>query len=194
MQAQPPHHAPKSKEAPPTEFIEVPKVDAKTAATQLHALRDIAPPPPVSWRPQTAGWIVLALVVLAAIAWALWHAARRYRVRRYRREALTELDRLESVLHDPAQRRSGLWQLSALVKRTRLSEAPRAVAAGLSGEAWMRQLDETWKPEFSDGPGQPLADVVYRSRAQIDALTDQELAALTATVRRWISRHHAAVR
>ena len=129
---------------PPVEYIEVPKVDAKTAATLMASLRDVAVPPPVSWRPQTAGWYVVGALLLAGLLWMALRQYRRWQAQRYRRDALSALQALEPALADPARRVVALRQMAELVKRTQLSETERQAVASLSGVVWLKALDKGW--------------------------------------------------
>ena len=65
-------------------------------------LKDIAPPPPVSYMPQAPGWwVLLGILVLAMLVYGFvrW---RRWRRDRYRREAQAELAVLERAVADPS--------------------------------------------------------------------------------------------
>jgi len=158
----------------------------------LTGLRDIALAEPVAWRPATAGWYVLFAVVSAAIARGLWLAWRRWRARAYRRTALAELSALEWQLTSPADRARAIGRINALVKRVRLSAAPRSRVASLSGAAWLSDLDTTWSGgRFSTGPGRLLADVPYRNADATPQVSEPDLRALTALVREWIRGHRA---
>ncbi len=117
-----------------------PAQDAKVAATEMAGLQDVVTPPPVAWRPQTAGWYVLGVLLLTAVLWLVWHRLRVWQARRYQREALAELDALTVALQEPARRVDALRALAELVKRTQLCEQPRRAVAALSGEAWRADL------------------------------------------------------
>ncbi|MEZ6939964.1 DUF4381 family protein [Aeromonas sp. S12(2024)] len=57
----------------------------------LRELQDVTVPPTISWQPQTAGWLLLALSLGAlALLW-LYHRAQRWWQQRYRREAQAAL-------------------------------------------------------------------------------------------------------
>lgn len=152
-------------------------------------LRDIPAPPPVSYAPQTAGWWVVAgLIVLGLLVYALvrW---RRWRRNRFRREAQVELDAIEHAANEAATREQALAALPALVKRTVLAWAPRQEVAALSGEAWLRYLDGTYpQGGFVQGPGRQLDALAYGS----GDIGKDELTALMALLHRWIDDHVAA--
>ena len=148
-------------------------------------LRDIHLPPPVSWWPPAPGWWLLAALALAALAFALW---RRRRGRRGRVKVLarTALDHLEADYRaggDAARLARGL---SELLRRVSLSVYPRRTAAGLTGEDWLRFLDQPLgAPRFSAGPGRGLLTAPYAPAARVEAAR-VEAEALVALCRDWI--------
>lgn len=152
-------------------------------------LKDIPPPAPVSYMPQTAGWWVLLGIVLLALAAYAFVRWRRWRRNRYRREAQAELAAIEQAASDPGARAMALAAIPPLVKRTVLAWAPRTQVGPLSGDAWLRYLDGTFPGGgFVDGPGRQLDALAYGT----PSLRDDELAALTSLLHRWIDDHAAA--
>lgn len=162
------------------------------APGSLLQLQEIPLPAPVSYIPQTGGWLavlILALVLFAIAAWRRWRV---YCANRYRREALAALASLEHRLADGATRAQALIELPALVKRTALSSMRRDCVAALSGDDWLLFLDRTAgrdRRDFATGPGRLLWQLAYAPRRDI---ADDELAALVALLRRWIA-HHVAI-
>lgn len=148
----------------------------------LEKLNDIVLPQPVSWLPQTWGWLALALLLLALVAFALWRRHRRHVANRYRREALAELDRLEAT--------SGAMNARAvaeLLKRVALHAWPRATTASLSGAAWLAFLNQR---NFSgDSAARFLDDLEYHGDADLAESDAREFA---AEARRWIERFHVS--
>jgi hypothetical protein len=126
-------------------------------------LIDIPLPQPVSLWPQTWPMRVMLTLLFAATLVATWKFVRHWRVNRYRREALTELDRITQAAPDQLATR-----LSSLVRRTALAAFPR-------------------ETEFSRGVGRWLASAPY-TRAKPD---DGQRTALVELTRRWIRMHHA---
>ena len=145
-----------------------------SAQRALESLNDIIVPEPVSLMPQTAGWLVLCFVIVAALtAWAVL-ARRRYRRNAYRREALAIVDS------------TPLTELPALVKRVALAAAPRTEVAALTGDAWLVFLDRTYGGDgFSNGPGRLLATVSFEPVPD-DLRASADLRNLTAL---WIRKH-----
>jgi len=160
--------------------------------TALRALKDIAMPQPVSWIPQTWGWMALA-VILASLILALsvrW--LKQYRANRYRREALLELQALEREILDPATRRQAIQTLAVLLKRTALAAWPRADVASLSGAAWIQFL----RSQEDDGVSEELAtmldDFEYHGDGSRRTIPSNMAGDVFASVRQWIERHHVS--
>ena len=158
----------------------------------LQRLQELPLPAPVSWTPQTVGWLGVAAVLVVALlclAWAVW---RRYVKRRYRRVALTQLARLEAKLQDPAQRVAALAAIPPLIKRASLAAAPRERVAALTGDAWLAFLKHTHQG-FDERCGALLALVSYAPAERVAAVSEGDAAALVRTARDWIQHHHVEV-
>ena len=154
-------------------------------ASSLEGLNDIVLPDPVSWTPQTVGWLTLLIFVLTLGAWMTFVAVRRHRRNRYRRDALAELERINGAL-DPL---SG-GRLATLLKKTALACFPRADVASLSSEAWLQFLDDSYGGNgFTTGPGRVLPTLTYTT----EDVSDETLRGLTGLIRQWIVRHRVHV-
>ena len=135
------------------------------------ALRDIHMPDPVSWWPPATGWwILLATTVMLVIGgWLLW---RRHRRRRHRIRAVAQRE-LERLYSDFSRHRSAHYlirDLSVWLRRTCISLYPRRESASLTGNAWLRFLDEAaGKPHFATKRGKVLVDAPYMRHAEIQA-------------------------
>jgi hypothetical protein len=149
----------------------------------LAGLVDIPLPAEVTLWPQT--WpsrILLTVVVIGLICAALW-AVRRWRNNRYRREALSELKRIEAgaAASTPAELSAAL---ASLVRRTAVAAFPREQVASLTGAAWLSFLDRTdGRRAFSEGPGRALEISAYRQAPAVDS------SGLINAVRSWIKLH-----
>jgi Ca-activated chloride channel family protein len=147
-------------------------------------LIDIPLPQSVSLWPQTWTSRIAIVVLLAALVAAIWEFVRYRRANRYRREALSELERTLDAGPSPTESAA---QLAALVRRTALAVFPREKVASLAGPRWLAFLDGTYdRPQFSQGVGQLLVDAPY-AQAPPD---DSQLRSLAELVRRWIRVHH----
>ncbi|BAN27381.1 DUF4381 domain-containing protein [Caballeronia insecticola] len=166
-------------------------VPADTPAA-LQALHELPLPAPVSYAPQTIGWMFVAVLLVAlalACAWLVW---RRYEKSRYRREALAELARIEAQLNDDATRAAALTQIAPLVKRTALAATSRERVAALSGAAWLAYLRKT-HGAFDDESGALLYTASYTPDESLTRVTRQQAQHLAQAARAWIERHHVEV-
>ncbi|MBY5924436.1 MULTISPECIES: DUF4381 domain-containing protein [unclassified Halomonas] len=139
-------------------------------------------PAPIAWIPQTWGWAVLAMGLLALLLFIGVRRWRHWQANAYRRDALRELDLRLS--------QEGTSVLAEVLKRTALSAYPRELVAGLSGSRWWQFLDQTLPTTPSpasrrfDGPlGQEVSAGAYRDSAASPS------AALTQLARQWIRKH-----
>ncbi len=158
-----------------------------TQADPVAGLIDIPLPQPVSLWPETwTSRIAIAMLVAATIAGLLWLMHSR-RANRYRREALSELGRIEHTFTGQGAPNEPAAELSGLVRRTALAVFPRERVAPLAGPSWLAFLDETYgEPAFSQGIGRLLVSAPYDRTAP----TDGQLSSLVALTRRWIRVHH----
>lgn len=140
----------------------------------LDNLHDFYQPPPPAWTPQTIGWYVVFAIIALLAMWMIIHSLRRWLANGYRREALRELALLQPE------------QFSTLLKRTALSAWPREKVASLSGDAWLKFLNESAKSNsFHQTPGNRLEEIALRSQT-LSSEDEQTLRKLTAE---WIRRH-----
>jgi hypothetical protein len=146
----------------------------------VQGLHDIVLPEAVAYIPQTTAWYALFSCVLALLTWGGIVWVRRERRNRYRKLALHRLRDIEA--------RGALCELPALVKQTALSFAPRDDVASLSGDDWLRFLDETYHGDaFTHGPGRQLPVLAY-GRPNTDEVDE-----LVTLVRQWIRKHHVRI-
>jgi len=149
-------------------------------------LIDIPLPREVSLLPQTWEARLAVILLITAVGAAVWRYAHLRRVNRYRREALSELSRIEHT-RTPASPEL-LSRLTVLVRRTALAAFPREQVAPLIGPAWLSFLDRSYGgEEFSHGVGRLLMSGPYQQLPPDEA----ELQSLVRLVRRWIRGHHA---
>ena len=140
----------------------------------LDKLHDFYQPAPPSWTPQTIGWYVLFAIAALVILWFTFRAIRTHHANRYRRAALREL-----ITTSPDQ-------FSVLLKRTALAAWPREKIASLTGEPWLKFLDETAATDsFLKSPGNRIELLAFDAAAP-SAEDTQRLRTITAE---WIRRH-----
>ncbi len=149
----------------------------------LEALRDIHLPPAVEAWPPAPGWWFMGLCALLALAALIVWAIRRWRAGRYRRLAVAELRVLRNAWERDGNDARLLEELARLLKRVALSAWPRSGVAALTGERWVRFLDDTLHThEFSMGSGQVLIHGPYQPHAAVEP-------ELLDLAERWIRRH-----
>ena len=153
----------------------------------LDRLHDIVVPPATPWWPPAPGWYwviggVAILVIALALRLLLW-----WQQNRYRREALAELARSETLLRDPTQRAARLALFAELLKRAALSAWPRETVASLTGSSWVAFLDRSGQAPSDFGA---LVERVAYDPRLADDLTDREIQELAIRVRDWLKLHH----
>lgn len=145
----------------------------------LDLLKPLVEPTPVSWAPQTQGWMVLGAWALVMLALLAWRALSHWQANRYRREALAELKEIRDL--PEAQQAT---QVAVLLKRTALATWPREQVAGLHGSEWAAFLREsTGNDAEVSAAADDLAGAAYQG---ID-----DPARLLPPARRWIEVHQS---
>jgi hypothetical protein len=145
-------------------------------------LRDIHLPPPISWWPPAPGWwllLILGLLVLVAGLSLGWF----YRRTKFKRAASRVLAEIEADYRRTGDSRRLASELSVLLRRACLGTYSRAEVAGLTGEAWLKWLDQgVVDGGFSRGVGRYLVTAPYQPESRADG------DALLVLVRQWIRR------
>ena len=147
----------------------------------LDLMHELVLAEPVPLVPQTIGWLIAAVWIIAIVMISGWHRYQAWRRDRYRREALTMLRRIEEDSDDDRQVAE---QIATLLKRTALAAYPREQVANLYGAAWAQFLRESASndPEVDQAADQ-LATAAYHPA--VDG------AGLIGPARRWIKVHRA---
>lgn len=125
---------------------------AESLVGLINQLVEVAAPAPVSMLPQTPGWAVLGGGVFVALVWGIRRAWRHHHATAYRRAALMDLARAGD---NPVT-------VSTILKRAALAVYPRAEVASLSGDDWLRFLDDTGGDgQFQNGVGVAVGQAAY---------------------------------
>jgi hypothetical protein len=162
------------------------------AKAALEKLADITVPAPAPWTPQTWGWAVLALALLALVVWLAIRAVRLRRANRYRVEALAELTTLESQISDGGQRAAAVAAMPRLLKRVALAAWPRTEVASLSGESWVAFLRaHAGRHGVAEDAARVLADGEYRPESFAD-MSAADAGRVVSDVRHRIEDHHVS--
>jgi len=162
-------------------------------------LRDIHLPDAVSWWPLAPGWwMVIAIMLLLSLTVVLWRYWRNQG--RLRRQALSELKHIVTEYRELSNEQKLVNRLSVLLRRLSLSAYPGSHSAGLTGQAWLRFLDDvnrnnskTRNMPFSTPSGKLLITVPYVGSKGIEnkknngEITQSDVSTLIALCRDWIS-------
>jgi len=164
-----------------------------TSSSTLEHLHDIVLPEPVSWVPQTVGWWVALVLLGLLLGWVGYTTYNRWQANRYRRLALNQLRQIEAELCTPDRRVTALLELPVLMKQAVLACWKRSDVASLTGEAWLRFLDESYCGKgFTQGPGRLLPTLAYSPPSTFHQLGDigsDEANKLIVLIREWIQHH-----
>ena len=156
----------------------------------VRGFREVTLPDSISYAPQTAGWYILLGLALALVSCLLIHFLLQWHRNRYRRYALLRLGTIERDIREPSRRADALAALPALVKRTALACFPREEVADLSGEAWLKFLDQTYSGRgFTKGAGRLLPVLSYQGPAKARNVPEADARALISLTETWIRKH-----
>jgi len=145
-------------------------------------LRDLHLPELTGWWPLAPGWWVLIALATVAACWLLRRAWLGWRRNAARRLALRRLSFIVSEFESGADAVRLGKELSELTRRAMLAYAPRPEVAGLTGDDWLRWLDQGLAGNpFSEGGGRLLQSLPYMNPQQVD--NDTDLSGLIAAVR-----------
>lgn len=163
----------------------------QTDSTQLAQLREIVVPEPVSFMPQTIGWLILFVLLVTLMSWWALRRYRRWQANYYRRSALAELEVIGEDMLQVDQRAAALSSLAALVKRTALHSFPREDVAALSRRDWLQFLMESSTGVTFEGKtGALLTELEYAPPETIETVCSKEDAGeLTRVLTDWIKHH-----
>lgn len=149
------------------------------SAQLLSQLRDIQGAPEAPFWPPAPGWWVLALGLLALLAWGFRALRRRAAARRRRLDLLERLALLRQE-HDP-EREPQAWLagVNRLLKVSAIRAFPEQTPGVLTGPEWAAFLgDESGAEPFS-----PLVAGPYEPDPQFDSQ------ALERAAESWLLRH-----
>lgn len=168
--------------------IQSPTTQAPTTQappSPLDQLADIHLPDGVSWWPLAPGWwILIGLLIVAAIGVYLWR--RRAAQNAYRIVAQHQLTGIYADYQQTQNAAAYLQALSLLLRRTALTAYPYSFNASIKGNEWLAWLDSVCPDldeQFSGDIGQLLLLSAYQKNPQIDVGRLQELSA------QWINLH-----
>jgi hypothetical protein len=169
-----------------------PALDASARAA-LEKLADIAAPHPVSFVPQTWGWVVLAIFIVLLAVWVLLRWYRHRKANRYRAEALAELASIERAIEGNAAPGAALAAIPPILKRVALAAWPRSRVAALAQSRWVNFV------AGAEGEGalpaplvRLLDDAEYRPPKGFAAVSPEDARACARAARHWIDTHRVS--
>ncbi|MBW2367165.1 MAG: DUF4381 domain-containing protein [Deltaproteobacteria bacterium] len=154
----------------------------------IRGIEEIRQPDPVPWTPVAPGWICVGGILLLLGLWVLFRRFRRWRQNAYRREALSEITRLQKNKAENGHQ--VLRSLPGILKETALNAYPKVEVASLTGEKWLDFLERRCPGAgFKRETGRHLVTIAYHDPKSW-SITDKEASEILVFVRRWIRRHH----
>ncbi len=138
-------------------------------ADPLEQLRDLHVPDPISFWPLAIGWWMVVCVLLVLGAIGMWII--RYRKKMApRRLALSELTTLKTTFQETQDSVWLMQRLSQLLRRYAIVCFGRQRVAGLTGDSWLRFLDDQGKTQqFSSEMGQQaFVAIPYGSKCSVN--------------------------
>lgn len=133
-------------------------------AQLLAQMHDVKMPEVIGWWPPAPGWILVGLIVIAAIIYGMYRAYGLHKKRRYRKVAQRELAAIRQRLYQDKTLTSeqAVRESLQLIKRTFFTAYPgsRRYIAGLEGAPWIQLLKDTSKHPI---PEQNLAQEIQRA-------------------------------
>jgi hypothetical protein len=137
-------------------------MDTDVTTQLLAQLRDIHAPKTLSWWPLASGWLVVAILGLAALVW-VWYRYRLYRKKIVRRNSILQhLNRLKFDLVLEEHYPLVYQDLSTLLRRIALMTHERTDVAHLTGDDWLNFLDTQCQTQlFSQDIGRLLLSAPY---------------------------------
>ena len=155
-----------------------------TDSTLVAQLSPVYTPESVLFSPQTIGWFILAVVVVAILIFVIALALNKYRARRYRRLAISLLESLE-----PSQTDKVIVEACEILKRVAIKSYDRDVVAGLAGQEWVTFL-ETRHKAFDNVTRDILIFSQYHKQEKRADMKGDKITIFLTDIKTWIKHHH----
>lgn len=152
-------------------------------SNRMWGLKEIPLPDPVSYFPETIGWLFLALLFGLFLCVLFAFYLRRWRQKAYLRQAIRDLQEI-------TQQQLNYAQIPLILRRTALQKYERAEIASLRGRSFTDWLNDKLKrPVFEPEDGELLAALPYAppkissaDRMMLDSLVEKSIF--------WLKKHH----
>jgi len=160
----------------------MPDINSTENNASLDLLQDIIVPHGVEYFPPASGWI--AVMLLLAAYGFYWYSKRQtlHRSNLYRRQALVELETIQSSGTLVEQSHSMLL----LLKRVALQHFGREMVATLSGESWWDFVEQHSNLSIDSTERKLYQDLLYTPNPSI---TKEQRDTLARVSRVWIESH-----
>ena len=136
-------------------------------------LRDLHLPEVSGWWPLAPGWWVVIAIAAGILGWLLWKQFKQWQANAARRNALRQLALIRREFNEGADAAVLGKQLSELLRRGMLAYAPRGEVAGLTGDDWLKWLDQGLEERpFTEGAGRVIETLPYMNPKTLDIDTD----------------------
>lgn len=160
--------------------------DPEWGNPSLRTIYETPYPDAVAFIPETPGWWLVLLLLLAWIARLLWHRHQRYLRNRYRREALTELAAIKQRIDAGAY--EAVRELAPLLRATAIAAVGRRAMVELSDQAYAQALTDL-------APNQPavsVKDLQALAYAPLESTKAIDHKGLITALECWITHHRLA--
>jgi len=152
-------------------------------SNRMWGLKEIPLPDPVSYFPETIGWLLLLLFFGLFLGILFWIQLQRWRQRAYLRLAIRDL-------HEISHQQLNYTQIPLILRRSALQKYNRAEIASLRGQPFIDWLNGRLKqPVFEPVDGELMAALPYAPLTNVGA----DKAALDSLVEKsifWLKKHH----
>lgn len=149
----------------------------------LEALRDARAPEAIGWWPLAIGWWILIALLVTFAAVVSYLVIRNRNQNEYRRDALTEANKLYSTYMNGRDSEVYLNKISHLVRRVIADLNGRDQTANLSGMNWVNVVNKYGLKPLSKESTDALAIQLYRPEPVVD------VESLHHEVCNWIKQH-----
>jgi len=160
----------------------MPDTNSTENNASLDLLQDIIVPPAIEYLPPASGWI--AVILLLTAYGFYWYSKRQalYRSNLYRRQALTELETIQSSGTLVEQSHSMLL----LIKRVALQHFGRESVATLSGDSWWDFVEQHSNLSIDTTERKLYQELLYTPNPSI---TKEQRDTLATVTKQWIESH-----
>lgn len=164
--------------------IAQPQAFGNYALREFHGLISPQGPDIFALTPAAAVLLVLFFIALGGM---FYRRYKRWQSMAYRRQAIAHIAELKSQ-----SGQAYLQDLPQIVKAVALQSFSRDVVASLSGDSWLRFLDET-TGKGGQGFSGPLGELFLKlSYSQLSSIENRDEEALYRLVHNWIRDHRQA--